>query len=66
LHSIPRSKDINILDIGCGRGEWLEILRENGFLAKGIDLDSNMVDMCKQKSLVVEPYRCSRLLEKYS
>ena len=28
-----------IADIGCGRGEWLEILTENGIANIGVDLD---------------------------
>jgi glycosyltransferase involved in cell wall biosynthesis/SAM-dependent methyltransferase len=55
LHFIKReTEDIEILDIGCGRGEWLEILRENNYIAKGIDTNSNMVEICKSKSLNVE------------
>lgn len=33
-----------ILDIGCGRGEWLELLRERGLEAYGVDLNSMMVE----------------------
>ena len=29
--------DKPILDLGCGRGEWLELLRENGHVARGAD-----------------------------
>lgn len=29
--------DAPVIDIGCGRGEWLQLLRENGLSAKGID-----------------------------
>ena len=36
-----------ILDIGCGRGEWLELLAENHLEAYGVDLNSMMVDRCK-------------------
>lgn len=36
--------DKPILDIGCGRGEWLEALRDNGLTAYGIDLNSMMVE----------------------
>jgi 2-polyprenyl-3-methyl-5-hydroxy-6-metoxy-1,4-benzoquinol methylase len=34
------------LDIGCGRGEFLELLTEHGFTAKGVDLNENMVTRC--------------------
>jgi O-antigen chain-terminating methyltransferase len=32
-----------ILDIGCGRGEWLEVLSENGYASRGVDSNSAMV-----------------------
>lgn len=31
------------LDLGCGRGEWLELLGENGFRALGVDQDAGML-----------------------
>ncbi|MEQ8172507.1 MAG: class I SAM-dependent methyltransferase, partial [Candidatus Eremiobacterota bacterium] len=43
-----------ILDIGCGRGEWLEILKENGYIAKGLDINRIMVQKCLALSLNVE------------
>ena len=42
------------LDLGCGRGEWLELLGENHFLASGIDLDDNMLAACRERALQVE------------
>lgn len=33
-----------VVDVGCGRGEWLELLQENEFNAKGIDLNRLMVN----------------------
>jgi|GEM_PF-4568419 len=42
------------LDIGCGRGEWLELLGEEGFKAKGIDLDGDMLAACKEFGLDTE------------
>ncbi len=33
-----------VLDIGCGRGEWLELLGERGIAAYGIDINATMVD----------------------
>lgn len=44
----------NVLDIGCGRGEFLELLRDNGITAKGIDTYLPFVDLCKAKGLDVE------------
>ncbi len=37
-----------ILDLGCGRGEWLEYVTELGFLAEGVDLDENMLEEGKK------------------
>ncbi|UMR31019.1 class I SAM-dependent methyltransferase [Massilia sp. MB5] len=42
------------LDLGCGRGEWLELLGEQGFAARGIDLDAGMLAACHERGLQVE------------
>ena len=42
-----------VLDIGCGRGEFLELLKEAGIKAKGVDLDLDMVLYCEEKRLDV-------------
>lgn len=42
------------LDLGCGRGEWLELLGEEGFAARGIDLDEGMLAACRERGLDVE------------
>jgi len=40
------------LDLGCGRGEWLELLTEQTqFDAHGVDLDEGMLKVCKQHKL---------------
>ncbi len=44
----------NVLDIGCGRGEFLETMREIGVPARGIDLGQESVDLCLQKGLTAE------------
>lgn len=41
------------LDLGCGRGEWLDILRENGYKALGIDLNDASLGECRKKGLRV-------------
>jgi predicted SAM-dependent methyltransferase len=40
-----------ILDVGCGRGEFLELMREAGIRAEGVDLDPGMVEHCREKGL---------------
>jgi len=37
---------VNALDLGCGRGEWLELLGEHGVIARGIDLSDAMLEIC--------------------
>jgi 2-polyprenyl-3-methyl-5-hydroxy-6-metoxy-1,4-benzoquinol methylase len=41
----------DVLDVGCGRGEFLELLRERGIRARGIDINAAMVDVCREKGL---------------
>ncbi len=43
----------NVLDIGCGRGEFLELLRGKGVSAKGLDLNPEMVEACRARGLDV-------------
>jgi SAM-dependent methyltransferase len=42
------------LDLGCGRGEWLELANGNGFAARGVDLDDGMLSSCRERGLQVE------------
>jgi len=47
----PRHQSNRVLDIGCGRGEWLQLLQENGYDATGIDTNPVMVSSCKEQKL---------------
>lgn len=42
-----------VLDIGSGRGEFLELLKEHGIKARGIDINTDMVSRAQAKSLDV-------------
>jgi 2-polyprenyl-3-methyl-5-hydroxy-6-metoxy-1,4-benzoquinol methylase len=44
----------DVLDIGCGRGEFLTLLRDNGIGARGIDLNASMVQVCRDHGLQAE------------
>ena len=54
----------NVLDIGCGRGEFLELLSAQGIGVKGIDIDEDMVNYCASKGLSVEKMDAISYLEK--
>ena len=43
-----------VLDVGCGRGEFLGLLRENGIPARGIESSEESVRYCRSKGLDVE------------
>ena len=42
------------IDLGCGRGEWLELLGETGIEACGVDIDADMAVECRKLGLNVE------------
>jgi len=42
-----------IFDLGCGRGEFLEALRESGRRGSGVDRNAGMVVLCRDKGLDV-------------
>ncbi len=42
------------VDLGCGRGEWLELMAEIGCQAHGVDQDQGMLDGCLERGLRVE------------
>jgi len=42
------------LDLGCGRGEWLELLKDHQLSASGIDLDDGMLSACRSRGLNVQ------------
>lgn len=43
-----------VLDLGCGRGEWLELLQSIGAKPIGVDLSRGNIALCRKKGLSVE------------
>ncbi len=43
-----------VLDVGCGRGEFLTLLATEGIAARGVDSDAGMVDRCRAQGLPAE------------
>ncbi len=54
--SLPRDQRLPVVDVGCGRGEWLELLNENDIPAMGVDMNQAMVKVCVERGLLV---RCA-------
>jgi len=43
-----------VLDVGCGRGEFLELLKEANIRSIGVDNNLDMILLCRDKGLTVE------------
>ncbi len=47
VEMIKHGRDaVTLLDAGCGRGEWLELMKEQGNTARGVDCNRLMVQQC--------------------
>lgn len=57
LHALPGRP---LLDVGSGRGEWLELLSECGVDAYGVDTNEHAVAFCSQRGLQA---RCADVLD---
>jgi O-antigen chain-terminating methyltransferase len=44
----------NVLDIGCGRGEFLKMMRTAGIPARGVELSAESVAVCREQGLDAE------------
>lgn len=43
-----------ILDLGCGRGEWLELLKENDLHAQGLEINQLAIEQGRQRNLSIQ------------
>jgi glycosyltransferase involved in cell wall biosynthesis/SAM-dependent methyltransferase len=53
-----------VLDVGCGRGELLQLLAEAEIEARGIDVDPGMVERTRARGLAVEQADAVSYLER--
>jgi O-antigen chain-terminating methyltransferase len=47
------TSDTPVIDVGCGRGEWLEVLRDDGLIAKGLEINRVFIEMCRGRGFEV-------------
>ena len=65
LDPILDGANIKLVDLGCGRGEWLELTQSWGFEATGFDTDEGMLEHCRSQNLTVEHCDALSALKKY-
>ena len=53
LPYIETARDGGVIDLGCGRGEWLELLNENGFKTRGVEMNRVLIETCRERNLEV-------------
>lgn len=57
---LPKIKEIvavrtkPVLDLGCGRGDWLELLKSENIPASGVDINRAFVQECRARQMDVE------------
>lgn len=54
LERLIGDETAHVIDVGCGRGEWIALLTELGIKATGIDMNNAMVDACHEAGLQAE------------
>ena len=53
----------DVVDVGCGRGEFLELLAARGVRGVGVDADASMVSIVREKGLTAEQGEAVSYLE---
>ena len=53
LPYIERARDSVVIDLGSGRGEWLELLKEAGISARGVEKNLVSIEQCRARELEV-------------
>lgn len=60
---VPKNSDKKFLDIGCGRGEFLSLLKENNICAKGIEINKLEADLLIHKGFDVTNMEAIKFLK---
>jgi SAM-dependent methyltransferase len=58
------AKASDVVDVGCGRGELLDLLRQQGVTARGVDTNEGMVQLSRARGLDVEQSDALGFLER--
>jgi len=53
LPYVEAARDSVVIDLGCGRGEWLELMKEAGISARGVETNVVAIEQCRRRGLEV-------------
>jgi O-antigen chain-terminating methyltransferase len=53
IKSAATAGNFSLVDLGCGRGEWLELLQDEGLKAFGVDTNRVFLESCRERNLEV-------------
>ncbi len=53
VRHLPRREGGRLLDVGCGNGAFLDLMRSQGWAVFGIDIDRDAVKACRARGLEV-------------
>ena len=56
----------SLLDIGSGRGEWMQKCNARGFKSTGIELDGEMVKGCRDLNLIIKEGDALSILDEFA
>lgn len=65
LEPILLEGELTLVDLGCGRGEWLELTKAWGFKPTGFDTDEGMLQHCREMNLDVQNCDALSALKNY-
>ena len=65
LEPILLEGEVSLVDLGCGRGEWLELTKTWGFKPTGFDTDEGMLQHCRAMNLDVQNCDALSALKNY-
>ncbi len=54
MYAVRLAGSRDVLDVGCGRGELLAVLKDAGVPARGIDMNTECIALCRSKGLEAE------------
>jgi SAM-dependent methyltransferase len=55
--------DLLALDLGCGRGEFLDLLTSAGLRCEGIDSNSEMIRLCRESGFIAKVFDALEYLQ---